>query len=118
MRILITEDEAVIAMDLMHLLRELGHQVTGVAVSAEEAYKAIKNDKPDLILMDVSLKGSVNGIEAAKIINQTDQIPVIFVTGQSDRLTLNLIKQTNFPYIVKPFDNYSLRKNIEVFEKI
>jgi CheY-like chemotaxis protein len=87
-RILVVEDEAIVAMGIKQKLEDLGHQVVDIAYTGEDAVQTALETKPDLILMDIVLKGNVDGIEAAaKIRNQLD-IPVIYLTAYSDEEVL------------------------------
>jgi CheY-like chemotaxis protein len=80
-RILIVEDELIIAADLQSKLRRLGHEVVGMAVDANEAIAVAERAKPDIVLMDVQLQGETNGIEAARIIYQRAAPRIVFVTA-------------------------------------
>jgi len=102
-RILIVEDEPLIADDLSFILQDEGYEVIGSAIDFDEA-KALLKQQPDLVLLDISLDGDEDGIDVAQYINAHHQIPIIFVTSHSDRLTINRVKKTNpCAFIVKPF---------------
>jgi CheY-like chemotaxis protein len=79
--ILVVEDEKISSMLLEHLLSELNYRVVGTASTGEEAIRQAACSRPDLIIMDVGLKGAMNGIEAAQIIHQQQQIPILFLTA-------------------------------------
>ena len=114
--ILIVEDEGLIALDLETHLLNLGYQIAGIAETGRLAIqKALASPLPDLILMDIRLKGDMDGIEAAsKIIAQID-IPIIFLTAFADNSTLNRAKLISpFAYIRKPFDIADLHISIEI----
>lgn len=112
-RILIVEDEFITAAALKMTLERLGFEVTGTVVSGELAILAAESLMPDLILMDINLKGKINGIQAAKIIQPAYNIPVIFLTGQSDEATINqALESVPFGYIVKPFQESNLKTSI------
>jgi len=114
-RILIVEDEGLIAMDLQERLEKLGYPVAGVAASGEEALEVASGQLPTLILMDIRLKGQMDGIEAAARIRERLDIPVIFVTAHTDEKTLERAKAAGpLSYIVKPFDQTGLRVHIEL----
>ena len=80
-RILVVEDEAIVAMDIASILQKLGHEVTDVVSSGEQAIARVKENRPDLILMDIGLKGEMDGIETAKHIRGQFSIPVIYLTA-------------------------------------
>jgi len=114
-RILVVEDEAIVAMGIKQKLEDLGHQVVDIAYTGEDAVETALKKKPDLILMDIVLKGSMDGIEAAaKIRNQLD-IPVIYLTAYSDEEVLERARITEpYGYIIKPFKKSELNANIEM----
>ena len=89
-RILIVEDEAIVAEDLENLIIDFGYEMVGSVVSADDAIQQAIEHRPDLILMDIVLKGNKNGIEAADEIKNVIKIPVIFLTAYSD---LKLIEE-------------------------
>src|SRR5919109_964146 len=107
--ILIIEDNMIIAMDIQDRLESFGYGVPAIITTGEEAIANIAELKPDLIIMDVALKGSLNGIETARKIHEDFKVPVIYLTGNSD-----LLKQANItdPYIVKPFEDEELKRLI------
>ena len=114
-RILVVEDEGIVAKDIAQRLRSLGYEVTGVVPSAEKAYEAVATVVPDLILMDIHLKGSVDGIVAAESLRQSHDIPVVFLTAFADVSTLERAKLSEpFGYILKPFEERSLHIHIEM----
>jgi PAS domain S-box-containing protein len=112
-KILVVEDEFVTASDIKATLEGLGFEVPGTVDTGEEAVKAAEQYIPDLILMDIILKGEMNGITAAGIIRQKYDIPVIYLTGQSDDATINrALESEPFGYIVKPFNERNLKTSI------
>jgi PAS domain S-box-containing protein len=114
-KILIVEDETLVAKDLAFMLDELGYEVTGTLAYAEKAVEEAENDAPDLVLMDIRLKGKMDGITAADIINTRYNIPVIFLTAYPDSSTIKKAKVTApFGYIIKPVDVSKLEANIEI----
>jgi two-component system, cell cycle sensor histidine kinase and response regulator CckA len=114
-RILIVEDEAVVALDLKRRLSSLGYAITGTAAYGAKAIDLAVADPPDLILMDVNIKGEINGIETARRIIEQRPVPVIFLTAHSDQDTLSQAKAVNpHGYLVKPFDEKSLQTTIEM----
>jgi len=115
LQILVVEDERIIAIDIRNTLRALSYEVIATVSSGEEAVKAAGELKPDLILMDIMLKGELSGIEAAKTILSEYDIPVIYLTALSDVETLNKAKITEpFGYLLKPFDARILKSTIEM----
>ena len=114
-RILVVEDEAIVAMGIKQKLEDLGHQVVDVVFTGENAVETALKMEPDLILMDIVLKGNMDGIEAAaKIRNQLD-IPVIYLTAYSDEEILERARMTEpYGYIIKPFKKSELNANIEM----
>lgn len=114
-RILIVEDELIVAKDLQKTLEALGYEVAGMAASGPEAMEKVEELKPDLILMDIILKGEVNGIDTAREARQIRDIPVIFLTAYGDQETLERVKSVNpFGYILKPYEEQELHTAIEV----
>ncbi|HEY9835263.1 MAG TPA: ATP-binding protein [Stenomitos sp.] len=114
-QILIVEDESIIALNLTENLKALGYEVVGIAVSGEKAVKKAVQLHPDLVLMDIRLKGKMDGIQAAQQIWERLQIPVIYVTGHSDQSTLERAKITSpFGYILKPVKERELSVAIEI----
>ena len=114
-RVLIVEDESIVAMDLSELLRKLDYEVIGVAGSGIEAVDAATTLRPDLILMDIHLRGTMDGIEAARIIGERVPAPVVFLTAHGDSNTVNRAVQASpYGYLVKPFDERVLHRVVEV----
>ena len=92
--ILVVEDEAIVAMDIAQRLKRAGYDVPAVAATGEVALRTLEELHPDLVLMDILLKGEKNGIETAREIKDQFEIPVIFLTGQADESTQEQIKNT------------------------
>lgn len=114
-KILVVEDESIVAKDIQKRLREMGHAVPDIAFSAEEAIKKAAMVHPDLVLMDIMLQGSMDGIEAAKEIRERFHIPVIYLTAYSDAQTLKRAEVTQpFGYILKPFEEKNLQIAIQM----
>lgn len=112
--ILIVEDEQIIALNMRESLESLGYRVSAIASSASKAIEKATTLRPNLVLMDICLKGAMDGIEAAEYIWTTLQIPVIYVTGHSDPNTLNRATATApFGYILKPIREKELYIAIE-----
>ncbi|MFO7873751.1 MAG: response regulator [Bacteroidales bacterium] len=113
--ILVVEDESIVAKDIQNLLQNIGYHVTNTVNSGEKAIKEVEENRPDLILMDIMLKGAMSGIEAAKNIRERFSIPVIFLTAYADDNTLNKAKITEpYGYIIKPFKEKELQTTIEM----
>jgi PAS domain S-box-containing protein len=114
-RILIVEDELIVAKDLQNTLEARGYEVVGKAASGPEALEKAGNLNPDLILMDIILKGEADGIETAREIQKLRDVPVIFLTAYGDQETLERVKAVNpFGYILKPYEERELQTAIEV----
>jgi signal transduction histidine kinase len=113
--ILIVEDEGVIALDMKKKLEHLGYSVPGIVDNGEEALGAVETLRPSLVLMDINIKGSQDGIEVAELIRARFHIPIIFVTGNTERQTLERARLTEpFGYTVKPVRVFDLRPQIEM----
>ena len=114
-KILIVEDESIVAMDLAGQLRDLGYEVAGVAGTAQEAIAHAQAAPPDVALVDIVLPGDMDGIELAKWFREQLGVPVVFLTAYSDDDTLRRAKIAEpYGYIVKPFDSRDLKSNIEI----
>lgn len=114
-RILVVEDEAVIALRLQKRLKEMGYDVPDIAYSGEDAVEKAGRLRPDLVLMDIMLPGKLDGIEAAKIVKAEFDIPVIFLTAFSEDKILKRAKQAEpFGYLLKPFQDRDIKAAIEV----
>lgn len=114
-RILIVEDEVIIGMEIQDRLVQLGYTVVGLTSSGEDAIRKVERLHPDLVLMDIMLEGSTDGVKAAEIIRQKFRIPVVYLSAYSDNETLERAKLTEpFGYILKPFEERELRTTIEI----
>ncbi|WP_354634912.1 ATP-binding protein [Planktothricoides raciborskii] len=114
-KILVVEDEMLVAEDIAGRLRRLGYEVTDIVESGEEAILSVLNNPPDLVLMDIVLAGDMDGIETAETIRQHKQIPIVYLTAYGDKKTLNRSKTTDpYGYVVKPFDEQQLNTTIEI----
>ncbi|OAI22843.1 MULTISPECIES: EAL domain-containing protein [Methylomonas] len=114
-KILIVEDEGIIAMDIRRQLEGFGYQVVATAFSGGQAITLANQHKPDLVMMDIVLKGEMDGISAAQAIVESLRIPVIFLTAYSDSATLARAKATGaYGYLIKPFRPDELHASIEV----
>jgi DNA-binding NtrC family response regulator len=113
--ILIVEDEAIIAKDLSEQLTRLGYEVLAVTATGEEAVVLARERQPNVILMDISLQGYMDGIKAAEQIGRNGNAPVLYLTAHSDRATLQRAKLTGpIGYILKPFEERDLETQIEI----
>ncbi len=113
-RILIVDDEMILAMSMKQELTNLGYNVVNVVNSGEKAIKFANELKPDLILMDITLKGEMDGIESAKQINENLDIPIIYMTAYTSDDVLNRAKKTKFyGHIQKPFIEKEVNKTIQ-----
>ncbi len=114
-KILIVEDETIIAMELSHRLKRAGYDVVAAVASGKEAIKETAELLPDLILMDIHISGSLDGIETAEIIHSAQDIPIIYLTAFSDDKTLERAKLTEpYGFLIKPFEERELETTIEV----
>jgi DNA-binding NarL/FixJ family response regulator len=112
-RILIVEDEAITAMDIKRILGNLGFEVVSTASRGDEAIQKAEDLKPDLVIMDILLKGEMNGIEAARKIQTLLDIPVIYLTAYSDEKTLKKVESTKpYGFISKPVKHDVLEESI------
>jgi len=113
--ILVVEDESIVAKDIQNSLKKLGYAVPSVENSGEDAIDAAGKYRPDLVLMDIMLKGDISGIDAAEQVKNRYQIPVIFLTAYADESTLSKAKVTEpYGYIIKPFKEIDLHTSIEM----
>lgn len=114
-RILLVEDENIIAMDVGQRLENLGYQVVGQAISGEEAIRLAVESEPDLILMDVKIRGPMDGIETSARIRAAQDIPIIYLTAFADENTIKRARLTEaYGYILKPFEDRELQSAIEI----
>lgn len=113
-RLIIVEDELIIAHEIQHSLTMLGYEVPAIVMSGEEALEQVRNIEPDLVLMDIKLKGRMSGIEAAAGIHERHHIPVIYMTANADQSTIDLARTTEpYGFIYKPIQQDVLRAVIE-----
>jgi DNA-binding LytR/AlgR family response regulator len=114
-KILVVEDEMIIGAKISMYLSTLGYEVTGILPRGEEVLNHVKQDTPDIILLDVHLKGKMDGIETAISIEQYFQIPVIYITANADNDTFNRARKTRpAAFISKPFKKLDLQRAIEL----
>lgn len=114
-RIMIVEDESIVAMGIKHKLGDLGYDVVGIVATGEGAVKTALKTEPDLILMDIVLKGDMDGIEAAQQIHRHLDTPIIYITAYSDEEVLERARITEpYGYILKPFKKSEINANIQM----
>jgi CheY-like chemotaxis protein len=114
-RILIVEDETIIAEDIRASLEETGFTIVATAVSGEEAVRIAASEMPDAVLMDIYLRNEMDGTEAAEIIHRKHGIPIIFLTAFSDDALLEKARQAGpFGFLIKPFDSRELKTTLEM----
>ena len=114
-QILIVEDEMIIAANISLQLSNLGYQITGIIPRGEEVIPHIDQNLPDIILMDINLKGNLDGIDIVLLIQKKYKIPIIYLTANADDATFKKAKQTNpYAFISKPFKKIDLQHAIEL----
>jgi DNA-binding LytR/AlgR family response regulator len=113
--LLIVEDDMLIAAKVSMQLTTLGYEVTGIVPRGEEAIRHVADNPPDIVLMDINLKGTLDGVETAKAILKNADIPIIYVTANTDEATFNRAKETRpYAFISKPIKNLDLQRAIEL----
>jgi len=114
-KILIVEDEMIIGANISLQLSDLGYEVTGIVPRGEEALIHMEQNKPDIVLLDIQLKGELDGIETARRMQLTNHIPIIYLTANTDENHFNRAKETNpYAFISKPFKKLDLQHAIEL----
>ena len=114
-KLLVVEDEGIVAMDIADRLTAMGYEVIGSAGSGKEAIALVEKKRPDLILMDIVIEGDFDGVATASYIHKHYQVPVVFLTANSDPRTLNRAKATSpFGYLLKPFEERELQVAVEM----
>jgi two-component system, cell cycle sensor histidine kinase and response regulator CckA len=114
-KILVVEDETIVAMDIRQRLESMGYEVTSTVATGSATIEQASTNRPDLILMDIQIKGEVDGIETATQIQEQYAIPIIFLTANSDEKTLNrATRSAPFGYLLKPFEDKELHTTIEL----
>ena len=114
-RALIVEDEALIAEELRERLSRLGFSIIATVDSADEGVTIATRDRPDLVLMDIRLKGEKDGVDAAREIRRQVDLPIIYLTAYSDRLTVDRAKKSEHDgFLLKPFHRSELQATIQV----
>ncbi|MFW5684559.1 MAG: response regulator, partial [Spirochaetota bacterium] len=114
-RIIVVEDENIVALDIKLQLERLGYEVAGVFASGEQLLSALGNLRADLVLLDIILKGELDGVETAKLVKERHNLPVILLTALDTQETLERAKLAQpFAFIVKPFDERELRNAVVI----
>lgn len=112
---MIVEDESFVAKDIADCMLKKGFNISDIYATGEQAVEQVKQSAPNLIFMDIRLKGDMNGIEAAKQINTISDVPIIFLSAYADREFIDQAKETNaYAYLVKPFKDQDLITNTEI----
>lgn|SRR4030042_5225217 len=113
-KILVVEDEAIIALDIQYILRKIGFGHSEVVHSGEESIQRVAAGKPHLVLMDIKLKGKLDGIQAAQEISGQYNVPVVYITAFGDEGTLERANGTaRYGFITKPFEETALESTIQ-----
>jgi len=114
-RALIVEDETLIAEELKERLSRLGFSIIAAVDTADEGIAIATREHPDLVLMDIRLKGEKDGVQAAREIREQVDVPIVYLTAHSDRLTVERVKATEYDgFLLKPFQRRELQSTIEV----
>ena len=114
-KILVVEDEGLVALDLTERLRRFGYEVPAPAGSAEEALARERDTMPDLILMDIRIQGPLDGVDVAQVMRSRRDVPVVFLTAHSDAATLERAKTAGpYGYVLKPFRDRELQIVIDM----
>ncbi len=114
-RILVVEDERLVALSIVRCLQGMGYEVPANVASGEEAVRKVIEMEPDLVLMDVRLNGAMDGVEAASRIRDSFHVPIVYLTAYSEEKTLERAKATEpLGYITKPFEERTLQTTVEM----
>lgn len=113
--ILIVEDEPIICQDISFNILDMGHKIAGTASNFEDAVKLLKENNPDLVLLDINLEGEKDGVDLGKQLHNIYKVPFIYITSYYDKKTVDRAKET-YPaaYIIKPFDEHDLALNVDL----
>ena len=118
LRILVVEDETILALDLAMCLGDLGHEVAATARTGEQAIQKASESQLDLVIMDITLDSEMDGIQAAEIINRGHQVPLIYVTAHADDKTRQRAEMTKpLGYLTKPIRTQELEKALSLVEQ-
>jgi len=114
-RLVVVEDEVIIARDIQHTLKRLGYEVLALSTTGEDALKRVAETQPDVVLMDIRLSGEMDGVATAEIIRTRDKLPVVYLTAHSDEATLRRAQVTEpYGYVLKPFEERELVIAIDI----
>ena len=114
-KVLIVEDEVLVAEEIAADMEDYGFEVTEIATSSEECLSSIENNVPNIILMDINIKGNKDGIETAKLIHQTSKIPIIYLTANTDSVTFKrALESLPNAFISKPYQKKDLYSAVEI----
>jgi len=114
-KVLVVEDEVIVARDVLNMLQTLGYQAISVTSNPEETIKTAKRELPHIVLMDIMLEGKLSGVEIADYIYTELDIPIVYLTSYSDETTIQKAKKTEpFGYLLKPFEEQDLKTTIEI----
>ncbi|MEM8524794.1 MAG: response regulator [Bacteroidota bacterium] len=114
-KILIVEDEMIIAAKISLHLEQLGYEVTGIIPRGEEAVVHCRENAPDILLLDINLKGLIDGVETAQVLQKEMKVPIIYLTANADEVTFNRAKSTRpYAFISKPYKKLDLQRAIEL----
>lgn len=114
-KVLIVEDEMIISLLIERMVKNLGHEVVGKVSSGEEAVSTALEHDPDIILMDIRLKGEIDGIDAMLQIHKTNHVPVIFISGNTDAIQNDKIEQTDYvEFLSKPITFSELSRSFDL----
>ena len=109
-RVLIVEDDMLLSLVEEKLLKKLGYSIVGKAVYGEEAIRKVEKFNPDIVMMDISLKGTDDGIDTMKKIRRFSSVPVIYLSGSTDKHSIERAKKTNFvDFLIKPVSEHELK---------
>lgn len=114
-KILIVEDEGIVAFNLQQRLQHMGYHITGLAESGQEGLALVSRERPDLVLMDIHIKGEMDGIELASALNRDFDLPIIYLTAYSEDTTLERARRTRpYGYLIKPFSERELHATVQM----
>ncbi len=112
---MIVEDEWIIANDIKNSLVDFGYRIAAMAVTGEEAIDLVEKEQPDIILMDIILRGEMNGVQAAEKIREQHDIPIIYLTAYDNQFLVDKAKQTDHSgYLIKPYKDNELHIAIDM----
>lgn len=115
MKVLVVEDETLVAMEIAQNVKILGYEVCGIANKPEEAYKLAKKHKPQIVIMDINLSSDETGVDIAKNFNKTQSCSIIYLTAYHDKQTLEEVAQTEFvQYLIKPYSKTEFESTLKL----